>query len=245
MVGFNIGLNPADWWGPKDSPNSNQDYWNQMSAQERALARHDMYTFYDKNQRFAREQMEKQEEFAKNALSWQYKQAKEAGLDPSVVNGAPGYSSTPVQIPGSPGNAGYRGGLSGQNTSRAFRAIQAQANINLGVGKAERERIKAETDLIKARRSALEVETAEKGRLPNNMEVVMVNGRPRLRVSHDYAYRMSGMPITSLWEDIKRQFTGTKVVEEKPYGRSKGKMKYFIDRYKNARKVNREFVPYR
>ena len=35
---------------------------------------------------------QRQKEFAKNALTWQYEQARKAGLDPSVVQGAPGYS---------------------------------------------------------------------------------------------------------------------------------------------------------
>lgn len=93
------------------------------------------------NMAISREQMAKQEEFAKHGLRWKVADAKAAGIHPLYALGAQGASYSPVSVHNEPVSSGLDLRDAGQNISRAIQSTRTAeerqlANIQLSSAQA-------------------------------------------------------------------------------------------------------------
>ena len=182
-------------FGPGDAPSHNQDMWNQIAydthlADRRADEAYDQLKF------------QQMKEYMNRNLSYQYKQAKEAGLDPSLVHGAPGYNPAPLSS-----GRSFKP-FADQNTTRAARAqgLMAAAHIEART-KAELEKTEAEGELVKAQAALAREQVRKSQSIPLTTMIYRTpDGRYITAPTPEYAGSMIGRPLSNIGENIDEAY---------------------------------------
>lgn len=200
----NAGMNIAGSWRPGGA------FGGRGSKSGIDWSRHDWQAGYDNylNERaFNRALIGRQErakyDFAKNSLTWQYEQAKKAGLDPSVVSGAPGYSPSAVQI--GAGMPKGRPQMKDQNLTRAMR-VQGFMKMyqDYVMTRALKDKTDAEAQLALSQARNLNAQTRKESQIPlTHMWYRQPNGKEILAPTPDYTASMLGRPLSNIGENVE------------------------------------------